>query len=1701
MASGSDISWIAERHPCIDLDTLSLEGCEDGEMAAVYETLSSAASASSPPPSSPPTPLKDDEISSTPHNSFSSTDFSSSSGGKERVGVWREETFPELNTPRAVNEWAFNGHDEFRDQIETHRTSSIHTQVASLKSHKLMEKIGGRIEHYNEDDVDEGIHVVFNEEADPEEAVYMEQRRKIEDSYKQKRLKWSSGDHQDLSESLLNPPLNDVLFGRGWRFQPESRKLKLNPRRKEVERERTEENDPLPIDDEEKHLEVNSSVPYKYRYFHGLTLDKEQNKWVCKENGTNSLDSQGLNQLFIALRGWNWQTVTGKETEVHTIEWFDEDISYCCWEGISCVRNSQTGEYRVTSLGLSNSNLNGIFPDVSKYLTGLRYLFLNNDSFKYRDPWNTVNRVVFEPSLANYQLEFLGANGLNLNEVPSFVCNMTSLRSLQIARNNIRTLPVCLTKLPDINVVWASENNIYFVDEAFVKSRLVILDVGMNQLQQFPDIPDDSSLEDVYLEGNLLKRVPSFGRSITRAQLQSNRLESLDGIELAPNLQELYIDDNKLTSLPDTIGSLIHLQELSASGNFLEVISPEIRLTNLSHLDLSKNSLSIFPKEIGELPSLKTLTLSYNVIFELPDIFQDWQSSGLSLFLNDNRLLSRFPPSMKHLSVDTLHAPNCAISDLSNLPRTLTDLVLYKNRITEIPEDFPPSIEQVYMGENKISSFKANLKNSRLNTLSLSDNLLTEFPCEVVNAKYLTAVYLSRNKIKSIPCSLEDTSITTLLLSYNQLPNIPMNMIPSRIERLYIRGNGISELPTGIFFLPNITTLDIGKNLITSLPETLVYSKFEAIYLDSNRLVTLPAPKSVDTNLAYASLQLQYNLFEEVPEIVCRFNQIDSLHIEGNKIREIPACVNNVLIQSIFFHSNPLKTLPPFLRRLSTMTSLDLSNTLIEFIPPGVSEMVSLNVLKVHNVTSLVTIPAMLASLLNLQIIDIRNTSIVLLPDELMTSPSLEVLIVRHSKVERVTGIEMGDGGTECLGKETRVLRYIDLSHNMMEWTGEESYTCFCGLPNLSYMDLSHNYLVTFFNCWYDSITFLDVSYNTDLYSFQSGSMPYGNVLDASNINMFHELLIAQTIETESSDLKVILVNSVLSSDLIKNIEFVRDQDSSLISLYTSPRIACYPLTYNGYDMQILPEQLGYSYCWCSTTDHYWNPDVKECLMCPGGLECGRTVEDAVFRVKENYYPISDNKLCNETGVDILQCSLIECIVPDVCNPNKDSPYECFEGHDVLSPVCSRCVDGYYNRNDSCKVCPSLPEVYIPMVTLLFFAGAFLYAFLKQKRLSHGFSRYGTLETFIGWMQITFVLWKSVSNAQNARGNAGGTLPYATPLAFTAAYFQPFAWECVFPSINFVTYFWIAFASPVFLIVGFGLLYIVLAFILKQRSADGSGGDSDIDRVGHTTSIERLSNRFIFFLVFSLFWMYMGVTNMMFSTFKCEEASDGSRYMSEAAYIVCDSTEHTWMRRAAWVGIPLYVIGIPALLTYFIYRNRNQLDSNTFLGRYGYLYAPFKDELRYWSLFVLLARKFLLVIVVTMLEKNNAYLPFCAFIVLLSSGLIHLWYLPYRHKLDNRIEGFLLALAASTYFARVISLMEGVQSRNALMDAMFNFNVVVGIILLIVMVSGSILKGVKSIPYIYEMFKDEDEDQNELHESGGFEQLPRERENDTSLME
>jgi Leucine-rich repeat (LRR) protein len=248
------------------------------------------------------------------------------------------------------------------------------------------------------------------------------------------------------------------------------------------------------------------------------------------------------------------------------------------------------------------------------------------------------------------------------------------------------------------------------------------------------DLPfDDDGEEMRWLNFNLLPPELAKFTGVRHLDLSWSGLWTFPEI-ISDNLsllESLIFMDSSMEEIPDSIGKLVNLNELSLVNTRINHVSSICKLTRLRILELKEaRDLSSIPDAIGQLTQLKMLCLPSNQIRRLPHSIGSCVNLR-ELDIGDNQLTS-IPTSignlvyLRQLSLryhQLTHLPH-SISRLANLKR----LDLSHNRLTSIPDETALliSLKELKINNNFITTIPASLildaENSKLEDVQLDHN-------------------------------------------------------------------------------------------------------------------------------------------------------------------------------------------------------------------------------------------------------------------------------------------------------------------------------------------------------------------------------------------------------------------------------------------------------------------------------------------------------------------------------------------------------------------------------------------------------------------------------------------------------------------------------------------------------------------------------------------------------------------------------------------------------------------------------------------------------------------------------------------------------------------------------------------------------------------------------------------------------------------
>ncbi|KAH1013515.1 hypothetical protein HUJ04_002499 [Dendroctonus ponderosae] len=277
------------------------------------------------------------------------------------------------------------------------------------------------------------------------------------------------------------------------------------------------------------------------------------------------------------------------------------------------------------------------------------------------------------------------------------------LKVLQCSRNSLAQLTLFGKNL--VSVI-AGNNRLKTFSTTHPPIRLSHLDVSYNDLQTLPDwLSGCNELRSLFASNNSITALPNHifcneMPCLQTVQLAYNQLHCLPMIQRRLPIQELFLQNNSLSNLPDNFFQFVRtIKVLNVSNNRLVDIPKPDEMLMLEKLFLTANCLidKSLEKLAPYLRNIKTLHIAYNNVTSLPHNCARYWSELEELVLSGNKIL-RLPEDvdqLKHLSVLRVHSNLLqTIPKLSNLIK-LRVLDLAHNQLdrVDLTSLIPPNLK------------------------------------------------------------------------------------------------------------------------------------------------------------------------------------------------------------------------------------------------------------------------------------------------------------------------------------------------------------------------------------------------------------------------------------------------------------------------------------------------------------------------------------------------------------------------------------------------------------------------------------------------------------------------------------------------------------------------------------------------------------------------------------------------------------------------------------------------------------------------------------------------------------------------------------------------------------------------------------------------------------------------------------------------
>ncbi len=185
--------------------------------------------------------------------------------------------------------------------------------------------------------------------------------------------------------------------------------------------------------------------------------------------------------------------------------------------------------------------------------------------------------------------------------------------------------------------------------------NLKVLDLSRNQLTEIPEfLFEMKGLTSLNLSDNRINKIKGFGKGsvLEELYLENNEITTLPDITPLGKITTLSISGNKLESFPEEAAKLSTLTALAVANNNLTTLPDFSGYTNLTVINLEGNNLTSFPTGMGSLENLVQLDISDNHISQIPeDIYSLKNLSALFMSFNELTTIPQGLAEMEKLAV------------------------------------------------------------------------------------------------------------------------------------------------------------------------------------------------------------------------------------------------------------------------------------------------------------------------------------------------------------------------------------------------------------------------------------------------------------------------------------------------------------------------------------------------------------------------------------------------------------------------------------------------------------------------------------------------------------------------------------------------------------------------------------------------------------------------------------------------------------------------------------------------------------------------------------------------------------------------------------------------------------------------------------------------------------------------------------------
>lgn len=210
--------------------------------------------------------------------------------------------------------------------------------------------------------------------------------------------------------------------------------------------------------------------------------------------------------------------------------------------------------------------------------------------------------------------------------------------------------------------------------------------------------------------------------------------------------------------------------------------------------------------------------------------------------------------------------------------------------------------------------------------------------------------------------------------------------------RLYIEGNGATEIPDSIYAYKKLQVLELTDFKISRIPKEI---NVERLVINRNN----PKRKlKLSKNSTIKFLVFRGDENNKLPKRYNKLKVLESLQISRCGVKKFPNVKKCDQLKVLDLNNNSIEIVRPTFKKLKNLNHLSLYKNEVKELPEFLFNTKSLRILDLYY-NHLKQIPVSIANLENLEILYIAENELTSLPDEIGDLKNLKELYIHHNQL------------------------------------------------------------------------------------------------------------------------------------------------------------------------------------------------------------------------------------------------------------------------------------------------------------------------------------------------------------------------------------------------------------------------------------------------------------------------------------------------------------------------------------------------------------------------------------------------------------------------------------------------------------------------------------------------------------------------------